>query len=188
MIRRLSQQHAVVQWKIFKEKIEWAIIANLKILLVKCKQTNYQFGIQVRYQKMVWSFYHFSSLNVQPVDFNLIFFYQNTSEKVCSCVYSIDRQGRSWCQNILREAVHPRTYNALVMTVQHKFLRDPLNYYRARGADKLRVSKNFASASWPRLNCILSLWNKVARKSTLKGSVGMFVTVNEFSKMFTVLF
>ena len=125
MIRRLSQQHAVVQSKIFKEKIEWAIIANLKILLVKCKQTNYQFGSQVRYPKMVWSFYHFSSLNVQPVDFNLIFFYQNASEKVCSCVYSIDRQGRSWWQNILREAVHPRTYNALVMTVQHKFLIDP---------------------------------------------------------------
>lgn len=38
---------------------------------------------------------HFSSLNVQPVDFNLIFFYQNTSEKVCRCVYSIDHQGRS---------------------------------------------------------------------------------------------
>ena len=35
--------------------IEWVIIANLKILLVKCKQTNYQFGIQVRYQKQdVW--------------------------------------------------------------------------------------------------------------------------------------
>lgn len=39
--------------------------------------------------------HHFSSLNVQPVDFNLIFFYQNTSEKVCTCVYSIDHQGRS---------------------------------------------------------------------------------------------
>ena len=36
--------------------IEWAIIANLKVLLVKCKQTNYQFRIQVRYQKQeVWS-------------------------------------------------------------------------------------------------------------------------------------
>ena len=39
--------------------------------------------------------HHLSSLNVQPVDFNLILFYQNTSEKVCSCVYSIDHQRRS---------------------------------------------------------------------------------------------
>lgn len=137
MIRRLSQQHAVVQRKNYKEKGQawnWmSYYRKFKVLLVKCKQTNYQFGIQERYQKMVWSFYHFSSLNVQPVDFNLIFFYQNTSEKVCSCVYSIDRQGRSWCQNILREAVHPRTYNALVMTVQHKFLRDPLTIIEREG-------------------------------------------------------
>ena len=140
MIRRLSQQHIVVQWRIFKEKGQawnWmSYYRKFKDFIGKM-QTN---------KLPVWHSsalpktgglikkrfdHHFSSLNVQPVDFNLIFFYQNTSVKVCSCVYSIDRQGRSWWQNI--EAVHPRTYDALVMTVQHKFLRDPWTIIEREG-------------------------------------------------------
>ena len=57
MIRRLSQQRAIVQWKIFKEKGQawnWmSYYRKFKDFTGKM-QTNYQFRIQVRYQKQVW--------------------------------------------------------------------------------------------------------------------------------------